>query len=182
MTTALLLPSVGDTRACGAVPERGRSPQPGVLDGKAQWLSVLARNLRIGSTARSNGKPMSDQAGSGPKRGDRVLNDSAVDSRLLESHLTFVASDAVRRAARSLVDYAEGQPGVVGEANLHGVVRAYKYVIGTENPLAFIFNRSSLLFYVRNPALRLPAVRALVDRWELREGHTRRRNHGTSPQ
>ncbi len=101
---------------------------------------------------------------------------TASTDALLRSHLDYIAADEARRAAHLLIGYIDAQSGVTGEANLHGVIRAYKYMVGRDNPLAFIFNQESLLFYVRNPALRLSAVAALADSWIPGKGLAAKRN------
>lgn len=98
------------------------------------------------------------------------MEKAATNDALLRSHLEYIAAVEVRAVAQVLIGYISAQSGVTGEANLHGVMRACNYRIGDENPLAFIFNRASLLFYVRGPAMRLPAVDALIDAWVPGEG------------
>src|SRR6202020_617298 len=84
------------------------------------------------------------------------------DSLLSES-LEHIESESVRLAANSLVAAALKSPGIECAPGYHGAIRTFRYIVADDLLFAFIFNKASLLFYVRRPALRDVRVNRIVE-------------------
>ena len=72
---------------------------------------------------------------------------------LLCEHVDQVDSVDVKRAAATLTQHAERAIDIQCGPGMQGVIRTFGYHVDGERAFAFIFNKTSLLFYVRKPAL-----------------------------
>jgi DGQHR domain-containing protein len=95
---------------------------------------------------------------------------------LLREHLDYIAETDVRRAAIRLIKHAETHPTLSCAPAMHGVIRTFAYHLDGAFLFAFIFNKSSILFYVRPPALRWASTQNVLDAPDVSKELTLRTN------